>query len=153
MQAKWYKILAHKALDCDVSLWIDGRIELDSLNGAVERLSTDLALLRHPQRNCIYTEASHCQRARRGDPARIATAVARYRAEGHPPEFGLWRGGVILRRHTPATAAFNQAWWREVTMSTSRDQIILPVVLRRLGIPFQTLPNDVPRLRIGNHLK
>jgi glycosyltransferase involved in cell wall biosynthesis len=152
-QAKRHKALAHEVLDCDISLWIDGRVELYGLNGAIERLETDIALLRHPDRNCIYAEASHCKASGRGDPSRIDDAIARYRAEGHPTNYGLWLGGVIFRRHTRTTANFNLEWWREVKLGTSRDQIILPVVLRRLGISFDTLPNGVPRCRIGKHAK
>ncbi|QDT91635.1 glycosyltransferase domain-containing protein [Gimesia algae] len=153
MQAKSFKILAHEVLDCDISLWIDGRVELHNLNGAINQLSTDLALHRHEQRNCIYQEASHCITVKRGDPRQIEDAIARYKSEGHPPHYGLWRGGVILRRHSPCTTAFNREWWREVSVGTTRDQIVLPVVLRRLGIPFETFTKDVPLHRIGNHLK
>jgi hypothetical protein len=49
--------------------------------------------------------------------------------------------------------AFNLEWWRELTVGSSRDQISFPVVLRRLGVPFSTLPNNVPRFRIGKHRK
>ncbi|HUG69925.1 MAG TPA: glycosyltransferase domain-containing protein [Pirellulaceae bacterium] len=153
MQAKACKILAHEVLDCTVSLWLDGRIELQSLNGALQSSISDLALRRHPQRNCIYAEGRHCKLVGRGDPSRIDEAIARYEAEGHPARYGLWQGGIILRRHTPATRAFNLEWWGEVTRGTSRDQISLPVVLRRLGITFDTLPPDLPRCRIGNHLR
>lgn len=151
MQAKRLKILAHESVDCDMSLWIDGRIELHSLNGAIEQCRADLALTRHPHRDCIYAEAEHCKRVRRGDPRRIDAAIARYKSEGHPPAFGLWRGGVILRKHTPAMARFNGEWWREVSTGTSRDQIALPVVLRRLRMPFDTLPDHAPRFRIAEH--
>lgn len=152
LQSKRVKILAHETLRCDISLWIDGRIELCNLNGAVEQFSKELALRRHPQRDCIYAEAAHCQNMGRGDPGRIAQAVARYKQAGHPSAYGLWMGGVVLRRHTPSVAAFNRLWWQEVISGTSRDQIILPVILRRLGIPVQTLSAAAPIVRIGSHL-
>ncbi|QDT27613.1 Glycosyl transferase family 2 [Gimesia panareensis] len=152
MQAKSFKILAHEVLDCDISLWIDGRVELHNLNGAVNQLNKDLALHRHARRNCIYEEANHCINVNRGDPRQIKDAVTRYQSEGHPPGYGLWNGGVILRRHTPDITTFNREWWREVSVGTTRDQIVLPVVLRRLGTPFETFPNDVPLHRIGDHL-
>jgi glycosyltransferase involved in cell wall biosynthesis len=153
LQAKRYKILCHEAVNCDVSLWIDARIELYGLRNALQGLTADIALLPHPRRNCIYAEASHCKTVRRGDPSRIDAAIARYRAEGHPEGYGLWLGGLILRRHTTSTIAFNREWWREVSMGTSRDQIVLPVVLRRLGIPFETLSHDVLPCHIRDHLK
>ena len=42
---------------------------------------------------------------------------------------------------------------REVTTGTSRDQISLPVVLRRLGFAVEMLPPDAPRVEIGNHAR
>src|SRR5262249_37045536 len=137
LQAKRIKIMAHEALNCERSLWVDGSIELRSLPETFERVRSDLALLPHPERNCIYAEANHCKLIRRGDPRQIDRAVSRYQAEGHPHNYGLWMGGLILRRHTPAIAAFNAEWWREVQSGTTRDQIILPVGLRRLGISFE----------------
>ncbi len=153
MQAKACKILAHEAFDCDLSLWIDGRSTLRGLNGVFDRFRSDLALRRHPSRDCIYDEAEHCKQQRRGDPRRIDVSVARYRAAGHPERHGLWLGGVLLRRHTPAVAEFNRQWWREVSSGTSRDQISLPVVLRRLGLALDVLPADAPRLWIGAHAR
>jgi hypothetical protein len=152
-QAKRIKILAHEALDCAVSLWIDGRIELRSIHGALERMTADIGLLRHPLRNCIYDEATHCKNTGRGNPERIEESVHRYRAEGHPEGNGLWLGGIVLRRHTAATRTFNLEWWREVKRGTSRDQISLPVVLRRLGMPFDTLPNDMLRHEVYRHAR
>lgn len=153
MQAKRYKVLAHKVLDCDYSLWIDGRIELHHLNGVFDWLKSDCAFRRHPNRSCIYVEAEHCKNIRRGDPQKIDRAISRFKAEGHPQGFGLWYGGIILRRHKPQTEALNTAWWKEITAGTPRDQISLPVVLRRLGVSCQTLPDDLPLVHIGSHLR
>jgi hypothetical protein len=152
MQAKACKILAHDFLDCDVSLWIDGRFELRGLNGGLQSPS-DLAMQRHTKRNCIYVEAAHCKRVGKGDPSRIDSAVARFHQEGHPAEYGLWMAGIILRRHTPAIKTFNLEWWREITQGTARDQISLPVVLRRLGLKIHELQLNAPDCHIGNHLK
>lgn len=152
-QAKRIKFFAHEMVQCDVSLWIDGRITLQSLNGAFHQPRADVALRRHPLRNCIYDEAAHCKRVGRGDPSRIDAAIRRYRAEGYPPAVGLWFTGVILRRHSPATKAFNVAWWKEMIRGSSRDQISFPVVLRRLGTSFASLPSGTPDYRMRYHLQ
>ncbi len=153
LQAKACKILAHEILDCDVSLWIDGRTTIHSLNDVFVRVRSDLALRRHPKRDCVYIEAEHCKKSRRGDPRLIDRSIARFRAEGHPSRYGLWLGGLVLRSHTPAIQTFNCEWWREVTSGTSRDQISLPVVLRRLGVAFDVLPLEAPRLALGQHAR
>lgn len=152
MQAKACKVLAHQFLDCDVSLWIDGCYELQTLNGVLE-LPVDLAMQKHSKRNCIFVEAAHCQRVGKGDPRRIDGAIARYRAEGHPADSGLWMAGIILRRHTPAIKVFNLEWWKEISQGTARDQISLPVVLRRLALKCDYLSLDAPQCVSSKHLK
>jgi hypothetical protein len=134
-------------------VWIDGHIELHRFSNEPGRLTYDLALVQHPRRDCIYEEAEHCRRIGRGDPAKLARAVLRYQNEGHPARYGLWMGGVIMRRHTAAVKAFNAEWWREVMSGTPRDQIALPVVLRRLDIPFDTLSKDWILFRRKRHLR
>jgi hypothetical protein len=151
-QAKRIKVLAHEILDCDMSLWIDGRIELHDLNGVFDRFRHDLALQKHTTRNCIYEEARFTKEIRRGNPARIDEAIKRYKAAGHPTNGGLWLGGIVLRRHSPSVTAFNNAWWHEINSGTSRDQIILPFILRRMDIRFEILPADTPRHHRGRHL-
>jgi hypothetical protein len=152
-QAKRIKVLAHEALQCSTSLWVDGRVELGDLNGVFDRFDAELAMQQHPLRNCIYEEADYCKQVGRGDPQRIDQTVARFRAAGHPQRAGLWWGGIVLRRHTPATQEFNRQWWREVSLGTSRDQLILPVLLRNMNIRFATLPKNTPRHRLGKHVE
>ena len=151
MQAKACKIRAHEWLDCDASLWIDGRIELKNLNQAFQWLRSEMAFQRHHDRNCIYTEAEHCKRVRRGDPRKIDHTIQRYVQANYPPNSGLFYGGIILRKHNGVSERFNREWWREVNDGTSRDQISLPVVLRRLGIRFDVMPYQLPTHSIGNH--
>jgi Protein of unknown function (DUF616) len=151
-QAKRFKCLAHEALRCEHSLWIDGRIRLDDLRGVFERGHCDLALQPHPNRQCIYEEAAHCKRVGRGDPSRIDAAVDRYRREGFPAQRGLWSTGIILRRHSKATGAFNEAWWQELVRGSSRDQLSLPVVRQRLATKLVDLPRGCPQVHIGYHV-
>lgn len=150
MQARRLKILAHDVIDCDISLWIDGRNQLHRLNGVFD-LTADLALTPHPTRGCIFDEADHCKRLKRGDPDRIDRAVARYKAEGHPRQHGLWYTGVVFRRHTRAAIDFNRHWWGEIAEGSSRDQISVPVVMRRTGVSYDNLPVNVPCYTIGRH--
>ncbi len=151
MQAKACKILAHESLDCDASLWIGGRVELQSLEQVFQDLSADVALPRHVSRNCIYEEAKHCKAVRRGDPSLIDRSIARYDDEAHPRDYGLWDTDVVLRRHNQITKTFNLEWWREVSTGTPQDQISLPVILRRLSMSFETLPRNRPRTTAGSH--
>lgn len=139
LAAKIYKILPHFYLDCEQSIWIDGNIQLaKDPTFLFNRMKHDLAFFRHPyeRQTCIYREAKECIRAGKDDVKTIRKAVERYREWAHPPGWGLPQGRFILRRHTKAVEQFNETWWREIVAGTSRDQISLPPVLRRLEIPY-----------------
>lgn len=159
MQSKGPKILSHLFLDCKMSLWIDASFELvdlrlDELRRAVSTVRdprVDLFLTRHPQRTCLYDEIRHCLRRRKDVASRLRNAKTKYEAAGFPLNAGLYKGGVLLRRHTPEISEFNEAWYAEVRDVSRRDQVSLPVVLRELGIPVEKLPRKIPHLRGSNH--
>jgi hypothetical protein len=46
---------------------------------------------------------------------------------------------VILRRHTPAVAAFNEAWWAEIQAGSRRDQVSFTYVAWKLGLRYATI--------------
>ena len=141
-----HKILAHEYLDdYDYSLWLDGSIWLrESPVKLVEQFlaEADIAMFRHPARNCLYVEAEGLINA--GYSKReLAEQTAKYRRHGHPPNSGLHECGVILRRHTDAIATFNAAWWAEYCRHSSRDQMSVNYVLRKLGVRVAELPGAV----------
>jgi hypothetical protein len=46
---------------------------------------------------------------------------------------------VLLRRHTAVIEQMNEAWWYELGIGSSRDQLSFGYTLWRLGIPVGTL--------------
>ena len=157
-----HKILAHQYLSgYDYSLWIDGSIRL--LASARDLVNTylsdaDVALFRHPERDCLYEEAAVCADARLDDAGVLAAQVATYRRAGHPAHAGLNECAVILRRHNAHTAAFDAAWWSEYCRHSCRDQVSVNYVLRVLGVRLAILPGairgDNPGiLRYEGHVK
>ena len=165
LSAKWYKVLAHKALAADRSIWLDANFEIlaDPLP-LFDEFSQDLGLSPFPGRSCIYGEAKIVSRRRYDDPDRIAAQVAMYRGEGHPENWGLFNGGILFRRHTAAMEELDSAWWREITTHSTRDQLSLPYLLWSRRAPHHrfrsrcSLPwpltikfNGVPCLALHRH--
>jgi hypothetical protein len=157
-----HKILAHQYLHgYDYSLWIDGSIRL--LASARALVATylhdaDVALFRHPERDCLYAEAAICADAGHDDVGTLAEQVAKYRGAGHPEHAGLNECAVILRRHNARTAAFNDAWWAEYCRHSCRDQVSVNYVLRVLGVHVAALPGSIRGdnpgiVRYEGHLK
>lgn len=132
------KLLAHQYFhDYDYSLWIDGSIRLlvpvhDLIDEYLGQM--DIALFRHPIRDCIYEEAAACTEQGLDDPDIMAAQMVKYRREGYPARNGLNESGVILRRHNARIESFNNAWWSEYCRHSCRDQLSLNYSLYKFGI-------------------
>lgn len=136
--AKRFKVLAHEHVNADASIWIDAHCRLMCDPLAVwNEFDEPIAVVKH-WRACIYHEARACIRRGKDCPKRIRAAIAGYRKE-HPPRWGLFYGGWILRRHTPEVEAFNRRWWRLIADGSRRDQLSLPVALRKGGVAFAAI--------------
>lgn len=146
--AKRFKVLVHENIDADASIWIDAHCRL--MCDPVEvwnDFDDPIAVIRH-WRGCIYHEARACIRRGKDARQRIRAAIAGYRRH-HPPRWGLFYGGCILRRHTEEVEEFNRRWWRLIAAGSRRDQLSLPVALRQSGIPFAA----IDRGRLANFMQ
>jgi hypothetical protein len=120
------KILAdHPALGSpEASLWHDAAFQLAcDPRGLLSLLDgTDMLALRHPHRDQIEDEAAEIARFGYVDLGVLTRQVANYRGAGFV-QTAITSTGLCLRRHTPAVAAFNRAWWAEVRKWHWRDQM------------------------------
>ena len=147
MQAKSYKVMAHKVLPAgtEFSLWVDGSMAFNAGlhpgDLALRYLKdADLALFRHPIRDCLYDEAHRCNVGKMDDSSVMARQMNRYRAEGYPRNNGLAECAVILRRHTPAVARLNEMWWKEIAEGSRRDQLSFGYVCWKLDVKYAFFP-------------
>jgi hypothetical protein len=154
MAAKWYKLLAHRALPgVRHAIWIDACVRLCAPR-SVDRLlaalgPSGLALCRHPDRDNIYDEAEASLTLAKYDGLPIREQVEAYGREGLPDSHGLWAGTVLVRDLSrPEIRRLGRWWMRENLRWTYQDQLSLPYVLWRLDIapdplPFPLWDNDV----------
>ena len=139
MQHKWWKTHPAEAVrGVDVSLWIDGSMEIcvpDYVQRCLAALGDDdWACVRHPARYCIYPEADYSATLTwRYDPAKILPQRDFYRSIGHPDNWGLIATGANVRRHTEAVIEVSELWWDECVNWSHQDQLSLPVLLRLHG--------------------
>lgn len=120
--------------DAEISLWLDGNFEAAcDLDELVDRYlaDADIALHRHPQRDCVYAEALACIERGKDDAEVIARQVLRYAVQGVPAHAGLPATGVVLRRHTRKMARFNECWERELEQGSRRDQLSVTYALEQ----------------------
>jgi hypothetical protein len=147
--AKIHKIMPHLYFpDKEYSLWIDGSVNIE-FSFDMKRLielylkNADLAIFKHPERNCIYVEANTCIQRKLDSIDVIINQVKRYTADKYPPNAGLVEATIILRRHTDQIKKFNEAWWNEIKNGSKRDQISFNYVAKKLGLKYNYFPGNL----------
>ena len=120
----------------DAVIWIDGSIRVTGAAFARDMAASlgpeGTAFCRHPDRDCIYDEATASLRWAKYHGLPIAAQVESYRAEGYPAHHGLMACTVIVRDpRATQWHAIDEAWWQENLLWTYQDQLSLPVVLWR----------------------
>jgi hypothetical protein len=148
-RAKEYKLLPHRYFpDYDVSIWIDGNIDVvGDLQPLVRTSELERFLaFRHPERDCAYAEAEECIRLGKDAEAIIRRQMDRYRVEGLPARSGLIEANVLIRRHNdPQVIELMEAWWREILAGSRRDQLSFPYVAWKSGFVYRTLGDQSAR--------
>lgn len=113
----------------EFSIWHDANFVLKRdpawiVQEYLQATGADIAVFRHPARQCLYAEADLCVRENiEKDHERLAAQLARYRAAGFPNNAGLAACGIMVRRNSEKVRRFGETWWREVLHGSKRDQI------------------------------
>lgn len=135
MNHKWWKCHPAQAVpDADVSIWIDGSMQVTT-SRYVERCleylgDDDWAMVPHPSRSCIYTEADYSATLTWRYDGPSILAQAEFYRKFHPAGYGLFATGNNVRRHTPGVIKWGELWWEEILNWSHQDQLSLPVLTR-----------------------
>jgi hypothetical protein len=144
--------------DNEYSLYIDGNavLQVDPCIMLKWLKDHNIALYRHDGHGLnadrsitrikkdLYHEAIHCAAIRKDDALKIAKQAWHYLREGHPPGWGLWSAGVLVRRHNhPQIIELGEMWWEHVRYKSRRDQISLPFCLWKLGVEPYNIHTDI----------
>ncbi len=136
LNAKIYKVLPHKYLDCDISIFIDGNMLLKVTKEQLvdECLGdADLAVFHHNHSPHMDWEMKWIKYVWRSRDRRVYEEAIRqvdhYKSLGVADTAKMAMCGMLIRRHTPIMARFNEAWWAEICRWGQRDQLSFPIVL------------------------
>ena len=142
LRAKYYKILPHKCLKTDVSLWIDGniRLKIDPTELFKHLADSDIVLFKHNLRQCSYMEAVVVASLGYEHYDKVEKQMVRYKKEGFPVNYGLTYNGFILRKHTPQVEDLCEFWWKEIVNNSRRDQLSFMYSCWKLGIKPKIVP-------------
>ena len=136
------KLMPHLFVDTEYSIWIDGNMTLlKPPEEVVEKYlkDHDLAIFKHPSRDCIYDEALVCAKLNLDDPEIIIEQAKAYEESGYAKKKGLCECGMIIRRHTPEVQAFNEAWFAEYSRYSRRDQISFMYAVDKIGLRINAI--------------
>ena len=137
------KALSHKSVDTEWSLWMDANFTLLVDPDSLKRFGVFVNFV-HADRTRITQEAKEIIRLGKAKEDATLRQLAAYHAEGFDtdenPMSVLSCDGVILRRHTEAVKAVNEAWAREISRHTLRDQMSLDYVCWKQGFSLSKWP-------------
>jgi hypothetical protein len=156
MKAKYFKIQTHKLFpDYDAYIWIDSAFQIKSPLFANRMLAElagyDVAVTKHPERSCIYTETEFVMRGliskqayfmKRYSTSRINEERNYYESIGYPKENGLYACGLFARWNNPRVNSFFDTWWDATLRWSVFDQLSFPVLAYKNGIDVKPIVFD-----------
>lgn len=131
----------------DASLYVDSKFHLRDITGVMNRyLKSDIAVMSHPKRSCIYDEGKELIKLGLDDKAVINAQMAKYQRASFPGKAGLFAPGIMFRKHTDLLKVCMRDWFSDVNEFSYRDILSLPVALKKHGIVPSVMPwnNVVP---------
>jgi hypothetical protein len=126
---RYVKINPHKLLkEYDLSIWVDGCVTLKGdLNELLDKtLKEDYSIYipKHPNRNCIYTEAIVVVKMRKDKKENVDPQIDRYKQEGFPKDYGLLQSNILIRKHNNEDCIrLMEDWFNEIKNGSHRDQL------------------------------
>lgn len=122
--ARYYKIMFHKHIETEFSLWIDATFVINiNLTRWWRRFKSPFTTVLHPFDDCIYTDIISCMKGRKDDPGRLARQYAHYEDIGVPKNNGLISSGILMRQNDPRVRLICETWWEQVEKWSCRDQV------------------------------
>ncbi|UCH47834.1 MAG: DUF616 domain-containing protein [Betaproteobacteria bacterium] len=148
---RYHKFFSHRVLpDADLSIYVDGNLRIEGDLGPLldQFIASNVAMAcpRHPERSDVIDEARFCEylgKFNSNDTAVIDKQLATYADDGMPSDAPLSENYLILRNHrAEGLDAAMSLWWDELLRFTRRDQISLPYVLWKTGLPYRLIEEN-----------
>lgn len=123
--ARYYKIMFHRHIETELSIWIDASFQINTnLDEWMDKYFKEpFTCIKHPVRNCVYTEGAACIKRGKDAPQVIRKQLANYRRISMPARNGLIASGIIMRKMSQQSIDLSDSWYQQVQLYSSRDQI------------------------------
>lgn len=144
--ARSIKIQFHEYVSHDISVWIDGSIQIrcnldEFIKDKIEHVP--MSLMQHPHRNNIKSEADECIYQQKDSKEKINKQVKGYEDNGYGFDNGLVATGLIIRKNTREVMNFCDEWLNEVETHSIRDQLSFNYVMWKHQIPHSLFKYSV----------
>jgi len=111
----------------DLYFWCDANLEVscnldDFVNKYMDE-NSDLAIMKHHMRSCIYQEAIACMQENKDNKDIIKKQMEIYMDDEFPTENGLVQTGVHIKKPTTSVKKFMELWLNEILEHSKRDQL------------------------------
>jgi len=103
----------------------------------------NIAVLRHPFRDCVYDEIRECIRLGIADWDIAHEQAKYYRNMKFPEKIGLTENGVIIRRNNLIIREFSEFWEFMYNSFCERDQFSFCYCAWRMQLKYNTIPNNI----------
>ena len=139
--ARLVKIYPFDLMKDDLFVWHDANLyQVAQIDQVIQSMKTDMLLMQHPDRNCVYREAEICYRKNKDDGEVINNQISRYKDEGYPEENGMVSTGIFIRKNTQQVRYFCRKWVDEITFGSTRDQLSFNYVRWKNPIDIDLVP-------------
>lgn len=159
--ARCVKVMTPCEFDYDWYLWLDATMQIKKpIMPLIEKLMAsehDIAVLKHNEWDCAYSEITACIERRKDDPYRLIAALELLKKSKFPHHFGQAATGVLFRKKSKGVMAHAVTWWLDMQATTLRDQATFMLNVWEQGRYVEWIPglhtkNDWFEYRRG-HLK
>lgn len=145
--ARWHKINPHKTLsEYKYSVWVDANVDIVDKEFYSEidkhiKNNELFAVMKHPDRDCIYDEADVIIDWKIDNPNIVTEQITKMREHDYPKHNGLIVSSILFREHNDkSVSAVMDDWWGWVCDYSKRDQLSLNYVLWELNFKPTRLP-------------
>jgi hypothetical protein len=154
--AKIYKIMPHLFVPgYDYYIWVDAThaVKMDPKEIVETYLKdSDIALFKHPERDCVYEEAELIKQVRFDSLEFVQNQMIFYQSRSFEKHKGLYELPCRIQRNTLEIQALMLTWWELICKFSSRDQLSLPFALDMHGITPAIMPGRANGLMLNEIL-
>ena len=141
----------------DFYIWQDSYLETRVPPKAIVETflqgDADIALFRHPERDCVYDEMNFVKQINYDNHNVLDECINFYRSKGYPEKNGmLFELSAFVYRNNDRMRLFMLSWWELINKFSSRDQCTFPYLMWKYNIKYNLFPGTARIHNGGNDI-